>query len=103
MTKGKVPDGNFQFEEWVDFDPVSGAATNSGVVTITVPATSNSGSIAVVHFDGTVDQAAMTVSGNFNVDVHEGKGRYKALNGYGDYVGGAGLVFTVTFTFNPQD
>ena len=98
--------GRFSFEEWIEVAPeqidfetgtFSGIATNTGVITITTPATSNAGSIAVVRFDGKADSDR--VWGEFEVDEQEGKGVYKHLDGGGDYDGNTGLVFSVTFTF----
>ena len=56
-----------------------------------------------MHFNGTVDQASLNVSGKFKVEKKEGTGAYADLKGQGDYTGGAGLVFTVTFTGKLKD
>ena len=40
-------------------------------------------------FDGTVDLAALTVSGKFKVEKKQGTGAYAELKGQGDYTGGA--------------
>ena len=92
--------GRFTFEEWVDVNPANGKAKNEGIVTII---SADSEDTAVVNFKGTVDQAALTVSGKFKVDKKQGTGAYDDLKGQGDYTGGAALVFTVTFTGKLKD
>ena len=102
--------GRFSFEEWVEVAPeqidfvtgaIDGIVMNTGAITLTTPAASNAGSIAVVRFGGEADSDR--VWGEFEVDEQEGKGVYKHLDGGGDYDGNAGLVFSVTFTFRRKD
>jgi hypothetical protein len=92
--------GRFTFEEWVDVNPVNGKAKNEGIVTIIGAAPEDT---AVVKFKGEVDQAALTVSGKFNINKKQGAGAYDDLKGHGDYTGGAALVFAVTFTGKLKD
>ncbi len=99
LVNGKPFDGKFTFEEWIDVDPVTFDAKNKGTVVITALHKKDT---AVAKFNGTVDLAALTVSGRFNIEKKEGRGAYASLKGQGDYTGGAGTVFTVTFTVQPK-
>lgn len=96
-VSGYFPKGKFTFEEWVEFDPLTYSSPgNTGVIHITMPAASNSGSIAVVRFEGTPTPEG--VSGTFMIKEQEGKGKYKKLSGDGEYTGNGDFVFSVTFT-----
>jgi hypothetical protein len=106
-------EGKFAFEEWVDFDPLSGTATNHGVVTIT-PAKPHgkpdgrTDDRVVVQFNGTAD--SQRVLGKFKIEKANGKPEQKVekrpdtrFSGQGDYEGDAGLVFSVMFTGKLKD
>jgi hypothetical protein len=100
LINGKPIDGKFTFEEWIDVDPYTFDAKNKGTVVITAL---HKKGMAVANFNGTVNLVALTVSGKFKVEKEEGRGAYASLKGQGDYTGGAGNVFTVTFAAQPKD
>jgi hypothetical protein len=85
--------GEFRFEEQGNVDYASGAGTNHGDLTISMP----DGGKAVIRFDGKVDQATASVEGNWRVLSSSG-GNLQGLQAQGTYFGVGGLVFAVTFT-----
>ena len=89
--------GQFTYEEWgtVDLDPVtgegSGVGKNFGVLTVNA-----SDGKVIMELTGKTDRQGVT--GKFVLQQQNGTGDQRGLEGAGDYIGSAGLVFAVTFT-----
>jgi hypothetical protein len=113
-------EGQFTFEEWGEGDldcttaVGSGIGKNNGVVKITPTAKPHGkpdgrpDGTVVVQFNGKTDWTS--VWGKFKIEKANGKpekqdGKHPEpqFKGQGDYKGGAGLVFSVTFTGKLKD
>ena len=81
-------EGSFAFDELGLVDPLTGAGSNMGLLTVTTET-----GRAHIHFGGTA--SAEAVGGSFS--ILDGSREYRKLAGDGVYAGNAGYVFRVDY------